>query len=85
MLSLRVLVSPVAALLLAACASAQAPEYSADHPANPAAAAAPARPQPSALATYRSAQPAPPPGPSSQSAIDPPEQEKKEDPHAGHR
>ena len=85
MLSLKVLISPVAALLLAACASAPAPEYSAEHPANPAAAAAPATPQPSALAAYRSAQPAPPAGASPESAIDSPEQEKKEDPHAGHR
>ena len=53
MLSLKALASPGAALLLAACASAPAPDYPADHPANPAAAAAPGTPRSSALATYR--------------------------------
>lgn len=88
MLSLKALVSPGAALLLAACALAPAPDYPMDHPANPSAAAAPATPQPSALATYRSpngAQPAPPAGTSPESAIDSQQKQKKENPHAGHR
>ena len=83
MLSLKSLGRPAAALLLAACASAPAPEYAIDHPANPSAAAAPVAPQPSALADYRSSQPAPPAATSPEPASDAPG-EQKEDPHAGH-
>lgn len=82
MLSLKSLGLPATALLLAACASASTPEYSVDHPANPAAAAAPGTAEPSAIAAYRSLQPAPG---STEKAPDSQENKTKEDPHAGHR
>jgi len=72
MFSLKVFAPLGAALLLAGCAAARAPEYAQDHPANPAAAAAPSVSQPSALTTYRAASSAPPAEPT------------KEDAHAGH-
>jgi hypothetical protein len=72
MLSLKVLAPLGAALLLTACAAARAPEYTQDHPANPAAAAAPSATQPSALATYRAAPRVAPAEPTN------------EDAHAGH-
>jgi hypothetical protein len=80
MLSIKALALPAAMLLLTACASAPAPDYPADHPANPQAAAAPVTPQPSPVAAYRSAQPAAPAGASPTDAQD----RQKEDPHAGH-
>jgi hypothetical protein len=83
MLSLKALASAGSALLIAGCASAPAPDYPIDHPANPAAAVAPATPQPSALASYRSPQPAPAAG--ATPAPDSQQSQKKEDPHAGHR
>ncbi len=67
-----------ASTLLAACAAAPAPQYSIDHPANPAAAAAPMPPEPSALAGYRAPAAVPP-----QSAT-PAESQPKEGEHAGH-
>ena len=91
MLSLKALASPGAALLLAACASAPAPDYSADHPANPAAAAAAATPQSSPLATYRlpdsaaAPSPAAGAGPDAKPAMDSQDKQENEDPHAGHR
>lgn len=56
------------ALALAGCAVAPAPEYPADHPANPAAASAPDA-NPDALSTYRNFQ-APPPAPASKDESD---------------
>lgn len=77
MFSLKALIAPGAALLLAACASAPAPQYAQDNPANPAAAAAPSGSQPSALATYRSLGARSPAQPAATGA--------EADPHAGHQ
>ena len=51
----RSLRSWLGTLLLAGCATVPAPEYPRDHPANPAAAAAPLPPTASVLSTYRAA------------------------------
>ncbi|MCW5620751.1 MAG: hypothetical protein KIS79_06580 [Burkholderiales bacterium] len=53
--SLKLLAAPACALLLLACTSLPAPDYPLQHPANPAAAAAPVDDPRSALADYRPA------------------------------
>lgn len=51
--SLKPLAAPACALLLLACTSLPAPDYPLQHPANPAAAAAPVDDPRSAIADYR--------------------------------
>jgi hypothetical protein len=85
MLLLKALAPTGTALLLTACASAPAPDYPLDHPANPAATIAPASPPASAITSYVSPSPAStmPAADSPQGSTSQPEQ-KEEDPHAGH-
>ena len=79
-LSPRLVVAALLALTLSACLSVPPPQYPADHPANPSAAAAPQAPQQQTLKAYRSAVP-----PARSLTAPTPAGTNTDDAHAGHR
>ena len=89
MLSPKTLMSPCAALMLAACASVSAPDYPIDHPANPHAVAARIDDAPDAIARYQrgfsASTPAPETGPHAGHSGQAEQAPQEEDAHAHHR